>query len=217
METETELTEQSAMSVVSSIGTIKALKVTDSRTYQIMANGVLLLRKAKKFFEDRAKPRIAEAHKHHANLLADLKKDVDPIDEVLRYGNGELSAWDTEQTRLANIEQQRREAEQKKKEDEERKQLIDLAKKLGDKELAAEIKAAPSEAPPVVVSKDVPKVAGLSFREDWLFEVTDPLKVPREYLMVDESKLGKIVRALKNSCNIPGVRVYSKKIPVGRG
>ena len=214
METETELTEAGARGIVE---TVRSLKVVDSRTYELMANGVQLLVKAEDFFESRARPRIKEAHEHHANLLADLKKDVDPIKAAKKYGNDQLSAWDTEQERLRKLKQEQAEAEQRKKEADEKKQLADLAKKAGQKELAKEILTAPSEAPPIVVPKDVPVVEGLSFQERWDFEITDPLKVPREYLMVDEVKLGKIVRALKNTANIPGVRVYPKKIPIHRG
>src|SRR5574341_903875 len=75
--------------------TIKNLKVVDSRTYELMANGVLLLRKAKKFFEARAEPRIKEARELLNNLRDDLKKDLEPIEAAQKYGDDQLSAWDT--------------------------------------------------------------------------------------------------------------------------
>ena len=48
-------------------------------------------------------------------------------------------------------------------------------------------------------------------REVCKFEVTDPALVPREYLIDDETKLRKVVGALKGDTIIPGVRVYSEK------
>jgi uncharacterized membrane protein YqiK len=55
------------------------------------------------------------------------------------------------------------------------------------------------------------KVSGISTRENWTFEITDPALIPREYLMIDESKIRGVVRALKDATNIPGVRAYSEK------
>lgn len=62
-----------------------------------------------------------------------------------------------------------------------------------------------------VIQREPPKVAGVSTREVWLFEVNDPTQVPRQYLIVDESKIRKVVQALKGDAQIPGVRVYSER------
>jgi len=225
METETELTEEGARGVVE---TVKNLKVVDARTYELMGNGVLLLRKAKKFFEDRARPRIAEAWQHHRNLVADLAKDVDPIEDARKYGDKQLGDYDAEQTRLANLEQARLQAEQKKREDEERKQLAALAKKAGEKELAKEILAAPSAEPVIVVQKDVPKIEGISFSQRWDFEITDWAKIPARFHRMEKNPkgewsckcmkdLGSEVERLKDTANIPGVRVFKVSGVRGRG
>lgn len=213
------------------VAQLKNFPVVDRQSYQTVANWVLVLRKAKKFFEDRARPRIDEAHKHWKGLLADLQKDLTPIEAAQKYGDRQLSAWDDEQERLRNLEQVRRDAEKKRKEDEERKQLAELAKKLGDKQLAKEIREAPSEAPPVFVQKDVPKVEGLSYREDWKFVIEKPSEIPTKYHRITAKAnkdneieykcnciedIGFEVRRLKNTADIPGVRVYPKKVPIGR-
>lgn len=197
--------------------TILALRVVDGRTYELMANGRALLKKAWQFFEDRSRPRISEAHEHWKNLLADLKEDHEEIDKALVYANQQLSVYEAEQERIAKLKQAEIDAENKRKTDEEKLQLAELAEKAGDKQLAAEILDAPDEAPPVIVAKDVPKVAGLSYREDWKFEVVHADLIPDEYWIIDEKKIGGVVRALKQTCNIPGIRVYSIKVPIGRG
>jgi hypothetical protein len=56
--------------------------------------------------------------------------------------------------------------------------------------------------------REPPKVAGVSMREVWKFEVTDPSAVPREFCTVDETKIRKVVQALKGDAKIAGVRVY---------
>ena len=43
-------------------------------------------------------------------------------------------------------------------------------------------------------------------------EITDFALLPREYLIPDDSAIGKVVRALGNRTNIPGVRVYAETI-----
>lgn len=52
-------------------------------------------------------------------------------------------------------------------------------------------------------------------RTEWDFEITDESQVPREYLMVDESKIRRVVRA--GIRNIPGVRVYERQTLAVRG
>lgn len=222
METLDEKTATNAVTVVNN------LKVVDARTYELMANGVLLLRKAKKFFEERAEPRIKEAWQHHKNLVADLKKDLVEIEEAQIYGDKQLSDYDTEKERLAKAEQALLDAEKRKCDDEEKLQLAALAEQAGQKELANQILDTPNTEPSPVVQKAVPKVEGLTFREDWRFEVLVWDMIPARYhRMMQNAKgewhchvmqdIGADVSRLKQTANIPGVRVYMQKKPVGRG
>lgn len=61
-----------------------------------------------------------------------------------------------------------------------------------------------------------PTTNGISTRQDWGFEVMNAADVPRDYLMVDEVKVGKIVRAMKGETNIPGIRVFPKTVVTQR-
>jgi len=79
---------------------------------------------------------------------------------------------------------------------------------------AAKAEAAMTPAP---VVPEAPKTEGLSMRDNWCFEVVDPMIVPRSYLMIDEAKLGKVVRALKGQISIPGVRIFNKPYMAGVG
>lgn len=62
--------------------------------------------------------------------------------------------------------------------------------------------AVPVEAPQ--------KLAGISTRKDWDFEIINPALIPIEYMIVDEKKIRGVVKALKEQAKIPGVRVFSK-------
>lgn len=74
----------------------------------------------------------------------------------------------------------------------------------------AEAKRAAAASMPVapVVHMEAPKIAGVSSRQVWKFEITDAALLPREYLAPDEKAIGAVVRALGERANIAGVRVY---------
>lgn len=81
----------------------------------------------------------------------------------------------------------------------------------GKAERAEQLQQRASSVVAPLVQRETPKVSGVQTREVWKFEVTDPAQVPREYLSVDESKIRRVVGALKGDTVIPGVRVYSEK------
>lgn len=90
----------------------------------------------------------------------------------------------------------------------------------GDREAAERVIEEPivvAVAPAPVVFVPPPtvapaaKVGGITARMEWAFEITDPAAVPREYLMVDESRIRRVVQALKEQTRIPGVRVYPRR------
>ena len=60
----------------------------------------------------------------------------------------------------------------------------------------------------------VAKLEGLTYRETWTFKVVDAARVPREYLKVDEVKIGQVVSALRSAASISGVEIYSEKMPL---
>ena len=121
-----------------------------------------------------------------------------------------MIAYSNEQDRLRRIEQTKAEETARK----ERERLDAQARKAADagkteKAAALEQRAATVVAP--VIERTPPKVVGVQTREVWKFQVIDPNAVPREYTTVDESKIRKVVGALKGDANIPGVRVWSEK------
>ena len=62
----------------------------------------------------------------------------------------------------------------------------------------------------------VPTIEGIETREKWFCEITEPLKVPREYLVVDEKRLNELARRTKGSVEVDGVRFNSTTIIVAR-
>ena len=59
-----------------------------------------------------------------------------------------------------------------------------------------------------VLQREAPKVSGVNTRKVAKYRVTNPALVPREYLMIDDKKLGGVVRSLKLDARIAGVEVW---------
>ena len=175
--------------------------------------------------------RIKDAMK---KLLAKRKKITDPIDEAKKevmdlFRDPQFKLETAEKAiKTAMIdyqdEQERIQRELQRKADEDarkqREKLLEQSRKAeakGQTEKAAmlEIRSETVAAP--VVQREVPKVAGVGTRTVWDYQVDDASKIPREYLMVDEAKIRKVVQALKGDTVIAGVRVFEKKqIAAGR-
>jgi hypothetical protein len=168
-------------------------------------------------------PQIAKAHDLHKSLLAEKKKFTEPL-ELAKKVVGQRIA-----VHVTALLEKRREAERARlaAEDEARRLAEKTVEKVRDLEANGEegkaarmvervhdqvnkiIEAAP-EIP------DEAATAGLVIREDWKFSIVDASLIPREYLVPDEKKIGRIVRALKGDANIPGVRAYAVKSTVVR-
>jgi hypothetical protein len=123
---------------------------------------------------------------------------------------GKLGAFYEDQQRIAREQQAKADEDARK----ERERIEAQAKKAAEsgkveKAEALQQRAATVVAP--VIVREPPKVSGMQMRDAWKFEVTNPSLVPREYLVVDEARIRKVVQALKGDANIPGVRVYSEK------
>jgi hypothetical protein len=161
---------------------------------------------------------ISQAHEHHKSLLAEKKKFMDPLAQaeviVKRTIAGFLAEEDRKrheaESERAGVEAEaRRQAEAMLKAAEEAEAKGDIVKadaliNKAEAELDKTLAAAP-------VVPEAPNASGLTLREDWKFQVIDKSLLPREYLIPDEVKIGRVVRALKSEAKIPGVRVWSEK------
>ena len=101
----------------------------------------------------------------------------------------------------------------------ERKKLLAQAEAAERKAAAAAVKAeekseqaAASFAPAVHVQTSAPRVTGLATSKIWKAEVIDANLVPREFLLVDEKRLDKFAKAMKEQAKVPGVRFYAQEV-----
>lgn len=189
------------------------LDITDSESHQ---KGVELWKNIKEMMkkvDETFKPIIQKAHQAHKEALAQRNNIFDPLDKASRIVKKAISIYDAEQERIRREEEERlREIARKEREEQAIEDAIE-AEEMGDTEEAEAILDLPVHTPPVIVPKTTPKIkGGPVFREIWKFRITDEKKLPLEYLMPDSGKIGKVVRAMKEVTNIPGVEVYSDKV-----
>ena len=67
------------------------------------------------------------------------------------------------------------------------------------------------------VKLEKPKMQGTSVRNRYDFDIVDVNLIPRKYLVVDTAAIGKVVRALKEKTDIPGIKVKVVQDIVTRG
>jgi ATPase subunit of ABC transporter with duplicated ATPase domains len=121
-----------------------------------------------------------------------------------------MIAWSDEQDRIQR-EAQRRANDAAAKEQARLQEIADRAAAKGHTTKAEQFEERALAVTAPIVTTEAPKVAGVSFREVWDFEITDEDLIPREYLVVDETKIRRVVTALKGDAKIPGVRVFKQK------
>lgn len=121
-----------------------------------------------------------------------------------------MTRYSDEQARLAREEQRKADEAAQRERDRLARQAAKAAE-AGKAGKAEQLQERASTVVAPVIQREPPKVAGVTTRDVWKFEVVDEKAVPRKYCVVDESKIRRVVQALRGDANIPGVRVYSEK------
>jgi len=197
---------------------VKSIVVRDQATLDVANSFLHDVNAMIDQINEKANPLIAKAHDLHKSLLAEKKWFIEPLELAKKVVGQRVAAH------VTALLEKRREAERVRlaAEDEARRlaeKAVGKAEKLeaggnGGKaakvidEAHDKVEAILAAAPEIPDEADT---AGLVIREDWKFSIIDAALIPREYLIPDEKKIGRIVRALKGDANIPGVRAYSEK------
>lgn len=193
-----------------------ARAIVDTATLTKAADMMLESKRRIRIIEDRFKKPKADAKTAHKSIC-DLENElVEPYERIEReILKPAIAAYNQEQDRKRRAEEERQREEQRKKAEDERIRIAAQLEKDGENEAAEELIDAPIETPAVVIPKEEAP-SGISYRDVWKFQVVDDSLVPREYMTIDEKKIGGVVRALKGETNIKGVRVYCEKTVAGR-
>jgi len=155
---------------------------------------------------DAAKKEVLDQEKLADKPLAEAEAWIKPL----------IAQFNIEQEKIRKAEEDRLQAIAQKEAVERRLAEAIKLEKEGDMNAVNDLLEAPIQAAPVIVERTVPKVAGISMRENWKFRIVDEKKIPREFLKADEVKIGGYVRSMKSAGNISGVEIYNEAT-VGAG
>lgn len=200
---------------------VVSLVVSNAEGYKSAAAMLIDIQTKRKAREAWFAPKKAAAYQTH-KLLCDAEKEaIAPLLEAERILGGKMTQYERDEARARAAEEERIAKERKAQADAEAKRKADelaladaeKAELEGKPELAQAIlenpaPVAPEKPAPVVLPREVPKVEGMVGRAPWRFRIVDASKIPSEYLMPDEVKIGGVVRAMKGMTNIPGVEAY---------
>jgi hypothetical protein len=160
-------------------------------------------------------PVIAAGHAAHQAGLKQ-KKDLDDVPAKLETA---LKTQMDTYLEAEERERRRKEAElaaaARAIEDQARLEEALALEAAGEKDVAEAVLAAPPMAPAITLPK--PTAEGTVVRVNWRFRITDEKKIPREYWVLDEKKIGRIVGTMKQLTSIPGVQAYPEKSSGVRG
>lgn len=222
MTTETEVQDPALVSALATVEKAKALVIRTKEESATAQAFVLSIDTVIKNAEAVLQPPVDISHEAWKKNVAHRDKYLVPLKAAKASGKQIIGAYLAEEQRKA--EEARRAAEAKalaeqlarqKAEAEAAAAKAAALDKAGLKEeanVAMEEAVAIEQAAPAPIyipPAKVEKAKGVSLGEDWKFTIEDPAKLPREYLVVDEVAVGRVVRALKGACSIPGVKVYS--------
>jgi len=188
-----------------------AMTVTDIVSYQEAGRVLLAFKEMDKNIKTYFKPLKDAADKAHKAICDREKEELAKLSPGLNYLNKAMTAYNIEAGRKRREEEERLRQIAVKAEEEERLQAAIQAEKEGEPEVAEAILSESVYVPPPIVETQAPKIAGLTMRDNWKFLIIDEKLIPREYLMPDEIKIGKVVRALKEKTAIAGIKAYSDK------
>lgn len=160
---------------------------------------------------DQAKAAVMDLFRPTSTALENCEKHLKSL--MISYANAQ------ESIRIEAEEKLRKEAA--KKEAEEKKRLEERANKAeasGKTGKAEELRQQAQEVfvPAPTLASTVEKPQGISMKKNWKARVIDVTKVPREYMVVNESMLDKMAKDTKGSLEIPGVEFYSECVLASR-
>lgn len=188
-----------------------ALMIRDNNDY-VQAGELLKLHKSmEKQITNYFQPLKSAAHKSWKNICNAETVELDKLRPIETHLKAEIGQYQVKQERIRSEEEARLRQEAFKADEERRLQEALQAETEGDKGAAEAILNEPVFVPPPIVPVSTPKISGISAATVWKWELEDINRVPREYLKLDEVKINGLVRALKSSCTLPGIRVYEEK------
>jgi uncharacterized protein YoxC len=205
MEDEIEGKKRESKDLVKKTDTVlndaRALIIKDDKQFHFANDILKAIKGLQKEIDNYFDPAIKKAHKA---ILEAKKKKSEPLRQAERIIKSKVLKYHEEQERIRREEERKRQEDLRKQEEERR---LKEAIETGDESVLEEALVIPE-----VKIEDTTKHEGVSYSTVWKFRVINKREVPEEYKILDEVKIGQVVRAMKENTKIPGIEAYSEKI-----
>lgn len=182
----------------------RELKIQNEEQYKEAGELLKKIKAFEKEVERQLEPIVKKAYHAYKATLNLKKEQLEPLKKAEKLIKNKMTEYYAEQERK-RLEEERRKREELLRQEEERR--LKEAEETGDDSVLDK----PIILPKIKSDKAL-KQEGISFQEVWKFRIVDKSKVPEEYKIIDEKKIGAVVRAMKQNTNIPGIEVYPEKI-----
>jgi hypothetical protein len=200
----------------------RALRVADGDSYQQACELLLAIKALRGEVNQTFDPIIADAHKAHKTACGKKQQADAPLLEAETILKRSMADFNVEQERLRAAEERRLQEEAQRAEETRR---LDAAAALEREAVATdspelayeahELIERPIVAAPVQVARTVPKVAGISHRENWSARVVSLMALVKfvaahpehqNLLQPNTAALNSLARSMKGNLKIDGIQ-----------
>mgnify|MGYP001564367470 CR=1 FL=1 len=226
---------QEGTALVQQVTTLQVIdEASFGRAGEMLKTVKVYLRRVAEVFD----PIVTSAHTAWKTALEQRKGVEQYAVAAERTLKERMGAYEQDQARLRRQAEEAARREQERLEVEERARVaaeevrlraqaeeVRLAEAIVAEQAGDTVRAQALVEAPIVVAPVAPrpifvapppmaqaKVEGVSFRDDWDFEIENAALIPREYLTPDLVRIRGVVKAMKAATNIPGIKVIPKRI-----
>ena len=201
-----EVAEPSESSTQSLIERAERFQVVTRQDYEGAITFLRELKRGRAWWKEQWEDVIKKAHEAHKAALGRFQRLDKPMEDAEKALKDRCEAWaDARRTAArAAISAPVIDAGAAASAAEASGDTAKAARILSEAGMPAALQR--TQAPPPV-DDGVPKLEGVSLLTPYTYDVVDESLVPRAYLMLDRKKIKTVVTALKQHCDIPGIRV----------
>lgn len=190
----------------------KEIRITNTESYVQLAHLLMNVKSAIaaiKSYWDPVCNKMNAAHKEATTQRARMMRPILILEEEIKT---EISHWITSEKETRRQDEMTAALAEKKRREDQLLIEAETFEKMGRHQDASRTINIDISVPMIPLPTGIPKISGISETIMWRFKITDPEAVPREYCIPDESKIRKIVSALGEKANIPGIEIYSETV-----
>ena len=197
--------QQKAFALVEQANKIKVWTTESAEEAGVILNRI---KAARDWWQGLCRPKIDAYKAQHTASLDMMRTLDDPLAKAEDYLKNGLKVFLLRVRQEQDRAQRQAEEAARKQAEIERARTVKKLEVNGQSAEAKRVERQPLIVAPVVVSVEKPSLNRINLTERWGFRVVDAALIPREWLLPDMVKIGKVVRALKGETRISGIETY---------